>query len=120
MPVKVDNTRAGKLCPQPWEAKIDAVELQNCTSCCTIDKNVDIPFQLGIPIPLIHEEPPPNPVFFIISAQLRQAVILMPIIIDVSVVFISVPAASRCVEPPSFVERLIIGSAAGNVSKHVP
>ena len=121
MPVKMQNPCMREMTAEPRQAKVDAVELQHRSSWCAFDENLDITFHVRIPAVGIHEQiAAPDPVLSIKPAQFGQAVVFAPVIFDAPMRWVGRLAADCWIEPASFVEGLVVGSAAGKVAEEIP
>jgi hypothetical protein len=110
----------GEILPEPGEAEIDVIELQDRSPRGPLDQDRDIPLHPGVPEVGAHEKIVVDPLFAVVLAEDLQSVVLSPIIRDILVRRIDVGAPCSWIEPAPLVVRLVIGGAAIDVAEDIP
>src|SRR6266481_8856903 len=118
MAIKMHNSGARKMCAQPWQSEIYAIELKYCPAFCLVQEDLDVSFQILVPRRSVHVKIAAIPIFTELSSKFFETIVFAPVVFDLSVRFIRMRAAPLWVKPASFVERFVISSATGRMPKY--
>ena len=116
----MDDDGRGKACPEPSQAEIHTIELQYRAPRCSVDQGLHIGLHARRMEALVHEQMLAGPAFVVIAAQMREVLVLTPVLAGAQMRRIDSIAMRRGIEPAALVERLVIGGTAGDVTKQIP